>query len=71
MDTAWGRRVYDQYEIEFEVDKPKHSYLSEPSSKMVNFGHKAELIERQRIRRTLGNYVLLIFQEKQVFIVYN
>ena len=41
MDTAWGRRVYDQYEIGFEVDKPKHSYLSEPSKK-INFGHKAD-----------------------------
>ena len=41
MDTAWGRRVYDQYEIEFEVDKPKHSYLTEPpNSGMVKFGYK-------------------------------
>ena len=55
METAWGRRVYDQYEIEFEVDKPKHSYLSESSTSMVNLGHKKEYIERQRLRKTLGN----------------
>lgn len=29
MDTAWGRRIYDQYEIEVEIDKPKYGYLSE------------------------------------------
>ena len=27
MDTAWGRRVYDQYEIEFDVDKPQYNYM--------------------------------------------
>lgn len=27
MDTAWGRRVYDQYEIEFPVDTPRNKYL--------------------------------------------
>ncbi len=32
MDTAWGRRIYDQYEIEVEVDKPKYGYLSKPAS---------------------------------------
>jgi hypothetical protein len=31
MDTAWGRRVYDQYEIEFESDRPRNKYMtSEP-----------------------------------------
>ena len=57
MDTAWGRRVYDQYEIEFEVDKPKHSYLTEPpNSGMVKFGYKTEHVERQKLRKTLGNH---------------
>ena len=60
MDTAWGRRVYDQYEMAFEVDKPKHSYLSEPSSSMINFGHKGEYIERQKLRKNLGNHGLFI-----------
>ena len=60
MDTAWGRRVYDQYEIEFEVDKPKHSYLTEPpNSGMVKFGYKTEHVERQKLRKTLGNYGFL------------
>ncbi|XP_023321720.1 uncharacterized protein LOC111696360 [Eurytemora carolleeae] len=27
MDTAWGRRVFDQYEIDIEVKKYRHSYL--------------------------------------------
>ena len=61
METAWGRRVYDQYEIAFEIDKPKHSYLSEPSTNnQVNFGHKAEHLERQKLRKTLGNHGLFI-----------
>ena len=60
MDTAWGRRVYDQYEIEFEVDKPKHSYLTEPpNSGMVKFGYKTEHVERQKLRKTLGNHGFL------------
>ena len=28
MDTAWGRRVYDQYEIECPDSKPKNKYLN-------------------------------------------
>ena len=28
MTTAWGRRIYDQYEMEVEVEKPKNTYLS-------------------------------------------
>ena len=27
MDTAWGRRIYDQYEIELATEKPKFKYL--------------------------------------------
>ena len=27
MDTAWGRRIYDQYEIELAADKPRLRYL--------------------------------------------
>ena len=50
MDTAWGRRVYDQYEIEFEVDKPKHSYLQEGPQK----NQKKDQIDRQRLRKNLG-----------------
>ena len=57
METAWGRRVYDQYEIAFEVDKQKPSYLVDKSN-MTNFGQKAEIVERQRLRKTLGNYGL-------------
>ena len=26
-DTAWGRRIYDQYEIELAADKPRLKYL--------------------------------------------
>ncbi len=29
MDTAWGRRVYDQYEIEVAVEAPKNKYLND------------------------------------------
>eukprot|EP00094_Tigriopus_californicus_P000624 TCALIF_00606-PA protein Name:"Similar to ncs-2 Neuronal calcium sensor 2 (Caenorhabditis elegans)" AED:0.38 eAED:0.38 QI:0/0.5/0/0.66/1/1/3/0/607 len=29
MDTAWGRRVYDQYEIECPDNKPKNKYLGD------------------------------------------
>ena len=61
IETAWGRRVYDQYEMEFEIDKPKHSYLSDPSTNnMVNFGLKAEHLERQKLRKNLGNHGLFI-----------
>ena len=61
MDTAWGRRVYDQHEIGFDVDKKKPSYLSDPkNSNMTNFGPKAEIVERQRLRKILGNYCLFI-----------
>jgi hypothetical protein len=61
MDTAWGRRVYDQHEIGYDVDKKKPSYLSDlKNSNMANFGHKAEIVERQRLRKTLGNYGLFI-----------
>ena len=28
LDTAWGRRIYDQYEMEVEVEKPKATYLT-------------------------------------------
>ena len=65
MDTAWGRRVYDQYEIEFEVDKPKHSYLTEPpNSGMVKFGYKTEHVERQKLRKTLGKSQMSLFVQK-------
>lgn len=29
MDTAWGRRVYDQYEMECPDNKPKNKYLGD------------------------------------------
>lgn len=48
MDTAWGRRIYDQYEIEFEVDKPKHSYLSEAQNQP---SVKKDHADRQRLER--------------------
>ena len=28
QDTAWGRRVFDQYEIDIEITKHRHSYLN-------------------------------------------
>merc|ERR1719208_270218 len=28
QDTAWGRRVFDQYEIDVEMTKHRHSYIN-------------------------------------------
>ena len=37
------------------------SYLSDSNnSNIKNFGQKAERVERQRLRKTLGNYGLFI-----------
>ena len=45
MDTAWGRRVYDQYEIEFDIDKPKYNYLLSST-----YGEPKTLTKKQELR---------------------
>ena len=49
MDTAWGRRVYDQYEMEVEIEKPRNSYLSGKSRKK-----KAGCLTKRTELRELG-----------------
>ena len=45
MDTAWGRRVYDQYEIEFDIDKQKPNYMQSST-----LGVPKTLTKKQELR---------------------
>ena len=74
MDTAWGRRVYDQvnliilkwskfqacffqYEIEYDVDKPKYGYMANPGGS----GHES-LTKKQELR-ALGVWDVIFNRE--------
>lgn len=46
MNQAWGRRIYDQYEMEVEIEKPKNSYLTKARAKQAGcLTKKSELRE--------------------------
>ena len=58
MDTAWGRRIYDQYEMEVEIDKPKYGYLSTKST----IKEPTTLTKRQELR-ALGVWDVIFDRE--------